>query len=84
MRHPRRAKAKAGRVSENDKYTRDKSTLIANLVVLMEPGLMPDEYLEMAEPLWSLDIPDLLKISEFVLDYQIRYSTPRFVRPLKR
>lgn len=58
------------------KEEEDKSTLIANLVVLWEPGATTERYLEMAKELWPLSIQDLLAMSEKIMLHQLQWETP--------
>lgn len=55
---------------------RDKSKVITNLVVLMEPGLTRAEYLRIAKPLWKLDMNALFELSERVIDFALFYRSP--------
>lgn len=47
---------------EKRAWQRDKSRVIASLVVLMEPGLSQREHLRMAKPLWELDMRSLIDL----------------------
>lgn len=57
-------------------WERDKSKLIANFLVWMDPTLTNEEYIQQAALLWNLDKEMLFRQIDEMMTYQLRYQSP--------
>jgi hypothetical protein len=66
-------------------WKRDKSRLIANFLVWMDPDASRADYLRCARALWKLDRETLFRRIDMMMGYQLRLRSPfRLMKRLVR
>src|SRR5579871_5084859 len=72
----RRIKKKRAKAAAEAAWQRDKSTLIANFLVWIDPDASRDEYLRTARIMWKWNKDTLFRRIDEMMTYRLRLTSP--------